>query len=522
MFVTTENDMKLKNAMAALACAACAAAGADPLRIDGGLIAGVDIGGVHAYRGIPYAAAPVGQLRWRAPQPVPPWQGVRQAAEYGNDCAQLPFPQDSAPIRTAPSEDCLFLNVWTPGPATGKGRPVLVWIHGGDFVTGGSSPAVYDGAAFARRGVVLVSFNYRLGRFGFFAHPALTGEQDGAPLGNYGVMDQIAALAWVKRNIAAFGGAPGNVTVFGESAGGSSVGFLMTSPHARGLLHKAIIQSGTLRKAPVPFGDAEAAGAGFAASVGVPDGPAAAAALRALPTSAVLAGVAFDARDPATYSGPMVDGRVLVEAPLAAFAVGHQARVPLLVGSNSFEWGFMLAPRFSSTAQPAAQVLAPFGARAEVARTLYAGEIARGGQALAVRLFSDRTFVEPARFAARTHTAAGHPAYLYRFSYVAEAERAQWRGALHASELPFVFGTVAARYGARATAADLRTSARLQARWVAFARTGSPQDGAQLAWPRYDTRQPRLLDIDTTARIRRDDDKARLDWVESLNTANEH
>ena len=172
-----------------------------------------------SFKGIPFAAPPVGDLRWKPPQPVTPWTGVRPATAYGSDCMQLPFPGDAAPLGTPPAEDCLVVNVWRPADASTK-LPVMVWIYGGGFVNGGSSPAVYDGSQFAKRGVVLVSFNYRVGRFGFFAHPALTKESPNGPLGNYAFLDQIAALKWVQKNIAAFGGDAGNVTIFGESAGG--------------------------------------------------------------------------------------------------------------------------------------------------------------------------------------------------------------------------------------------------------------------------------------------------------------
>lgn len=492
-----------------------AAAIAAPVAVDGGRLEGVASGGVLAYRGIPYAAPPLGALRWRAPQPVPPWQGVRVADAYGHDCAQLPFPQDSAPLRTTPSEDCLYLNVWRPAAAAPP-RPVMVWIHGGGFVTGGSSPAVYDGATLASQGVVLVSMNYRLGRLGFFAHPALTAESPGQPLGNYAVMDQLAALQWVQRNIAKFGGDPNNVTIFGESAGGSAVSFLMATPLAKGLFHKAIIESGASRYPLTPFGTADAGaqkvGADFAAAAGIPGADT--AALRALPIEAVTRGVAFGSRDN-TFSGPILDGRLIAETPLHAFTAGRQAKVPLIIGSNSFEWGFMTMPGFPAPVRPAEQVLAEFGPLAGQARQAYAGAIEHQGLELEARLFGDRMFVEPSRAAARSQAAAGAPTYQYRFSYVAESEREGAPGALHASELPFVFGTVRARYGERATATDERVSAELRARWIAFARTGVPEAKGLPAWPRYDGRQDSLLDIDTTTQALSGVDKARLDVIEA-------
>lgn len=211
---------------------------------ESGKVAGGTSDGVSSWKGIPFAAPPVGPLRWRAPQPAARWDGVRQATAYGHDCMQVPFPSDAAPLGTTPGEDCLTLNVWRPAAAT-RPLPVIVWIYGGGFVNGGASPPTYSGANLAQQSVMFVSFNYRLGRFGTFAHPQLTAQDpDGGRLGNYGYMDQIAALRWVQRNIAAFGGDPKNVTLVGESAGGMSVNTMVTSPLTTGLFARAIVMSG--------------------------------------------------------------------------------------------------------------------------------------------------------------------------------------------------------------------------------------------------------------------------------------
>lgn len=232
------------------AVAPCGVAHAQSVKTDAGVVRGATTEAVSAFKGIPYAAPPVGNQRWRAPQPVEPWAGERDASFYAADCAQAPFPPDSTPVRTMPSEDCLYLNVWKPASAKAGARlPVMVWIHGGGFVNGGSSPAIYSGEKFARDGVLLVSLNYRLGRFGFFAHPGLLDEGFG---GNFGFLDQVAALKWVRSNIAAFGGNPENVTIFGESAGGMSIHMLLQAPDARGLFHRAVIQSGAGRDRVLP------------------------------------------------------------------------------------------------------------------------------------------------------------------------------------------------------------------------------------------------------------------------------
>ncbi|MGH8125398.1 MAG: carboxylesterase/lipase family protein [Rhodanobacteraceae bacterium] len=250
---------------------------ASVVQIASGRIRGVEHDGLDVFKGIPFAAPPLGPLRWRPPQPVEPWTGVRSALRFGHDCMQIFSPGDATPRSTTPSEDCLYLNVWAPARHTAK-LPVIVWIYGGGFVNGGSSSPVFDGAVFAHQGLVFVSFNYRLGRFGFFAFPALFREDSLA--GNYAFMDQIAALRWVKQNIAAFGGDPDNVTVFGESAGGMSVNVLLTSPLAHGLFKRAIVESGGGRNnvmpvvpldRPGPGGEppAEQSATAFARSMGI-------------------------------------------------------------------------------------------------------------------------------------------------------------------------------------------------------------------------------------------------------------
>src|SRR6478736_9648728 len=266
--------------VAELARVGADAAFSDQVKVEGGAVKGAVADGVLSFKGIPFAAPPVGDLRWRPPQPVVPWTGVKEVTAYGHDCAQKPVAIDAAPLGTEPSEDCLVLNVWRPAEKTSAALPVMVWIYGGGFVNGGSSPAVYDGSQFAKHGIVFVSFNYRLGRFGFFAHPALSAEGKGGPLGNYGFMDAIAAMKWVKNNVAAFGGDPANVTAFGESAGGMVMHMLLTSPAARGLVHKAIIESGGGRNGIFPARkvqedtpngptSAESVGIAFAKSVGI-------------------------------------------------------------------------------------------------------------------------------------------------------------------------------------------------------------------------------------------------------------
>jgi para-nitrobenzyl esterase len=499
-----------------------AAHAADVVKVESGQLQGVAKDGVIAFKGVPYAAAPVGDLRWRPPQPAAKWSGIRSAAEYGHDCAQKPFPSDAAPLGTAPAEDCLVLNVWRPESAPANAKlPVMVWIYGGGFVNGGSSPDVYSGHQFAKQGVVLVSFNYRLGRFGFFAHPALSKESPKGPLGNYGFMDQIAALKWVQKNIAAFGGDPGNVTIFGESAGGFSVHTLMTTPAAKGLFHKAIVESGGGRgnitpgrrvsgQAPGGPPSGEQVGLAFAKSVGIEGEDAAAlAALRKLPADTVVSGLNMMTMFTPTYAGPMIDGQIVVDEPGRIYAAGGGAAVPLMVGANSMDIGFSMAKTLD-------EVYAPFGAeRRAQAEQAFDPKGSKDVRAVGTLVASDTMMVEPARFAAKAWSKAGRPVYAFRFSYVADSMRGQWPGAPHATEIPFVFDTVAAKYGTALTPSDARTAALANAYWAAFAKTGNPNGNGRPDWPLYEPAGDQILDFaNDGAKAGPDPWKARLDLVE--------
>ncbi|WP_028536557.1 carboxylesterase/lipase family protein [Paludibacterium yongneupense] len=504
-----------------LLAAASAYAEAPVVVIDSGAVQGSQQAGVQAFKGIPYARPPVGELRWRAPQAVPAWQGVRAAVEYGADCMQQPFPGDAAPNTAPLSENCLFVNVWRPAGAVGAKRPVMVWIYGGGFVNGGSSPAVYSGSEFARDGIVFVSFNYRVGRFGFFAHPALSHENpDKGMLGNYGLMDQLAALRWVRNNIAAFGGDPGNVTVFGESAGGFSVGSLLTSPLAAGLFHKAIIESGSGRHNLVPgqtLAQAEQAGLAFAASVRVHGTDAAAlASLRRLPAADLVAGLNMATMRVASYSGPMVDGTLITGEPQDIYRSGRFNRVPLIVGANEADLGF------PPPAASVAQAIAPLGAahRAAALRAYDPAGTATAGD-VAQAIASDAFMLEPPRFIARTVAALGVPVWQYRFGYVADSMHGEWAGAVHASEIPYVFDTLPARYGAATTARDRAVASLMHRYWINFASSGKP-DGADLpAWLPYTPQRDNLMRIAPQG-VQDSGDvadpwRARLDLVRILN-----
>ncbi len=462
-----------------------------------GRVRGALAQGVIAFKGIPYAAAPRGALRWAAPQPAPPWRGVRPARTFGADCMQRPTPGDMAPLRTRPSENCLYLNVWRPAETSLKPLPVMVWIYGGWYVDGGTSPAIYDGSSFARRGVILVSFNYRLGNFGFFAFPALL--RRALPAGNFGLMDQIAALRWVQRNIAAFGGNPHEVTLFGESAGGASVNALLINPQTRGLFQRAIIESGggagwlgPDRPLAGGAGSAAAAGVRLARRFGITgQGRDALEALRRLPAATVLEGVNMQTRGyTAGYvGGPIVDDRLYFGPAVQQYAKGMGARVPVLIGTNSADLGSMQAR--SRTA-----LFREFGPEASAARRLFDPRGTLSLQQVAGEVGAILWMIEPARAIARTLAARGQPVYVYRFSYVAHSLRGVWTlGAPHASEIPFVFGTLRAHYGGAVTPADAAMSRALQRYWVAFARTGRPDPRGEPVWPRYQPDADRLMDF---------------------------
>jgi para-nitrobenzyl esterase len=460
----------LPAAVVACVCPAPLHAEAVRAKTDSGIVVGDTGGQVEWFKGIPYARPPVGPLRWRPPEPPAPWKAPLQATRFGPSCPQgadlRNLAPDSGAART--SEDCLTLNVWAPRhPA--KPLPVMVWLHGGGNEVGGTGDVFFDGSAFARDGIVLVSANYRLGALGFFAHPALTREAGkDQPLADYGLMDQIAALRWVRRNVSAFGGNPSDVTLFGESAGGEDVLLLMTAPSARGLFGKAIVESGGGWNHLTSLTEAEKSGVAIAAKIGLEH--ATSAQLRAVPAGRLVALGGDD------ESGPAVDGRLLPESPLASFRAGHAADVPLIIGTNGDE-GVLLG---RSPPDPASLFsLAPQDL--ETLRGLYDGEAANDAR-LSRALWRDGFFTAPSRWIA-AHEAGGAPAYLYRFDYVLSLLRSRRPGAYHGSEIPYVFES----WRLPLLAADDQAMTRaLHGCWVAFAKTGVPACPGVPAWPPYD------------------------------------
>ena len=498
-------------AAAALMLAACAAK-ADVVHTTQGDVAGVAADGVESFKGIPFAAPPVGDLRWCPPQPAAGWTGVRKADAYGPACMQAASRFFAG---GAMSEDCLTLNIWRPHDVRADARlPVMVWIYGGAFIQGASGTPFYDGTRFAKAGVILVSFNYRLGRFGFFAHPALDTKAE--PFGNYGLMDQIAALKWVRANIAGFGGDARNVTVFGESAGAISVNYLMVSPAAKGLFDKAIAESGFGRSEPRALtGDrsAEAIGTAFAEAHGVKgDDAAAAAALRALPADALNAPTA-GLRDP-TLPNPLRDGRIITQGIAEGFAKGEEAHVPYMEGGNSYEAS--LFPQIADAPDP---VIARAGDPAKV-EAIYGGAPAPD---VARMLTTDTLIGEPDRFLARQMARQGLPVFVYHFSYVPAAMRAASHGASHGSEITYVFDNLndqPIKFGQftlpAATDSDHQVARAMHAYWVAFAKTGDPASAGGPRWPRFAPAAEQSIEFGADGvNIRTDFAKPRLDLIES-------
>lgn len=504
---------------AALALALTAAA-PDPhgpvVAIDTGRLKGTVSDGVEAFHDIPYATPPIGPLRWHPPQRPARWSGVRDAATMGPDCLQARDAKDTRPM----SEDCLTVNVWRPATHIARALPVLVWIHGGAYVAGGSSDPLTWGDAFARDGLVLVTFNYRLGRFGFFAHPALSAERPDEPKGNYGLLDQIAALNWVKRNIAAFGGDPRRVTLMGESAGGESVLLLEGSPMAQGLFQRMIVQSGggrapllgrrLMREDTPDRVSAENAGLNFAKSVGIEGkGADTLVRLRALPADRINRGLTmvsliFGGLD--SFAGPIEDGRVII-APTGTALAKRQRLVPTIVGTTSADLGLNLA-RTKDAA------FAAFGAAAMAARSAYDQDGATSLQDINSRIGADRTMAEPARNVAAIVTARGDPAWRFRFSYVAEsAVNKPIKGAEHASDVAYAFGTAATAYPGKLTARDAEAQRLFHGYFANFARTGDPNGPGLPSWPTAGTDGDPLMDFlpDGTATAAPDPWRARLD-----------
>ena len=464
------------------------------------------------FLGIPYAAPPVGALRWTAPAAPKAWTTPRDATSFGDIC-----PQQSMGLPATPgteSEDCLFLNVWTPNPAPSK-APVMVWIHGGGFVLGASSNALYNGAIMAgKAGVVLVSMNYRLGVPGFLSHPAL-----GTASGNYGLMDQVAALKWVKQNIAAFGGDPGNVTIFGESAGGMSVCAHLVSPGSKGLFHRAAIQSGPCTLASTPLTTAQTQGKALSKKVGCDTASSEASCLRGktakVLNSALPLKQGLILGDGANW-GPVVDGAMITGQPSTLLKAGNFNKVPMLLGANQDEGTLFIYAAGSTAMTKAAYesaVKTTYAAKASQILALYPASNYKSPAHAFADLLGDLAFVCPTRQGARLLAAQGVDTYLYHFTRTPNITLSPFLGAYHSAEIAFVFGnSYIGVFGPQEAA----FSATLQAYWTRFATSGTPNAASATSWPKYSAAGDKHLQLDLVVKEGSGLKKTRCDFWDSL------
>ena len=498
-----------------------ASSNSDAIKVDGGLIAGTVADGVRSFKGIPFAAPPVGDLRWKPPQPVVPWQGVRQCDTFGPECPQAPYPAASM-YYSAPqkqSEDCLYLNVWTAAKANEK-LPVMVWIHGGALTRGSGANRTYNGAALARKGVVLVTINYRLGPLGYLAHPELSAESPQGSSGNYGVLDQIAALKWVQKNIAAFGGDARNVSIFGESAGSWSVNALVATPLAKGLFHRAIGQSGGsfgpmsyLKEDRARLTAAEKVGAAFAKAAGADS----LKALRAVPAEKIIDVFNNDTEGRKFRTAPNVDGWVLPDEIRNIFAQGKQNDVPVIVGSNANEMTTLTVPAtVPKTMEDYRKRIEPlYGEATRDFDALYPVKSDADVTAAYLGSLRDVTFTLPMRTWARMTATGRSKAYLYFFSHVPPNANSKYLGAYHAAEIAYVFNNLNPQ-NTMLGELDRKLSETMSTYWVNFAKTGDPNGKGLPKWTPYNEKDETYMDFGDVVQTRQHLLKSKLDFLEQF------
>lgn len=494
--------------------------GANPLQVktQTGKIEGKQDGAVRTFLGIPYATPPVGELRWKAPQPVAKWSGVRKTTEFGARCMQGPIYSDMIFRDAGPSEDCLYLNVWTPARSAKEKLPVMVWVYGGGYIAGASSEPRQDGTNLAKnQNVVVVSMNYRLGVFGFFVHPELAKESGHDSAGNYGLLDQTAALQWVHDNIAAFGGDPGNVTIFGESAGSFSVSAQMASPLSKGLIEKAIGESGgAFSRTGLSFDPMATRAEKDPKALGPDVGAKTLAEFRAVPAQKLLD--ATMKQNGGFGFGPDVDGYFLPESPEAIFAAGKQNDVPLLAGWNHDEGSFMVEATKSTAETYKTLVQKQFGDNANEILRLYPGE--NNAQALrsAGDLAGDQFIAWSTwRWISAQAATGKQPIYRYRFDLGPTNATTGKRVAFHSSEIEYVFGQLDSRPHVTWTEDDRQLSALMQKYWANFARSGDPNADSLPKWPVYNSADGwQVMHLNATSEAHKDDLRERYLFLDKI------
>jgi len=473
------------------------------IKIADGILEGVDESGIYAFKGIPFAAPPVGPYRWREPQPVQPWTGIRKADQFGPRAMQRPVFSDMQFRSDGMSEDCLYLNVWTPAKQFDEKLPVLVYFYGGGLVAGDGSEFRYDGESMARRGIVMVTVNYRLNIFGFFSHPELSKESPFHASGNYGLLDQYAALKWVQQNIAAFGGNPQNVTIAGESAGSYSVSAQMASPLSKKLFQAAIGESGSLlgnRHLP-SLKEAEQRGVAFAKAVNAPSLD----ALRALPAEELLAATT----KPAAHFGVNIDGYFFTKSPITVFKAGEQAKVPLLAGWNSEESGYraVLGDLAPTVANFSKAVRERFGAQAKSLLHVYQPKNDADVEQVATDLASDQFIAYGTWHWIDLHRqTGGQPVYRYLYARPRPAMRAgeaqAAKGAVHSAEIEYALGNLSTNRVYDWQPEDDKVSQILQTYFINFVQFHHPNGLGVPSWPAVEKNQAaNVMHIDVETKL---------------------
>ena len=501
--------------LAALAAFPLLGALPQPVRTDAGQVSGVagSSGAVVAFKGIPYAAPPVGNLRWRPPAPAAPWQGVRKAAEYSDSCVQnivterKPWTHEFM-AHNKISEDCLYLNVWTPASAATAKLPVMVWFHGGGLVEGSPAVPVYDGEDLARKGVVVVTVGYRLGVVGFLSHPELTKESEHKASGNYGFLDQRAALQWVQKNVAAFGGDPGLVTIFGQSAGSRSVLCQTASPLSKGLFHRAISESGAApgRVSGAKLADAEQVGVKFAAGKNAKS----LADLRKLTWQQLTEGIYAPG---SVRFGPVVDGWFLPLDVDVAYAQGKQNDVPMISGwtadeaSSGAEYGTIAADKWK------AQIKQRFGADADAFLKLYPGDAQPQLSVAQKESGRDQSRVSSYAWASNRQKTAKTKVFTYYWTHAEPGPDSARYGAFHTSEVPYVFNSLN-KSDRPWTAEDRKIAETMSSYWVNFAKNGDPNGQGLATWPAFDRASQRTMELGNKFAPRPVAEKAKLAFFE--------